>query len=76
MKALSISEIRSTLPQVLAKLRESHEAVTILRYGKPVARIIPLEDTEGDRYPLRRFPISMSEDFNDPLPELWEVLDR
>lgn len=76
MKALNISEIRSTLPQILAKLRESHETVTILRYGRPVAKIIPIEDIEGERYPLRGLPISMDEDFNEPLPELWDVLDQ
>ncbi|WP_212716027.1 MULTISPECIES: hypothetical protein [unclassified Synechocystis] len=25
-------------------------------------------------YPLRGLPITISEDFDDPMPELWEVL--
>ena len=25
-------------------------------------------------YPLRGLPITISEDFNDPMPELWEAL--
>ncbi len=34
------------------------------------AQKIPPEKT----YPLRGLPITISEDFDDPMPELWEAL--
>ena len=37
MKSLSISEVRNSLPQILKKISKSHETITILRYGKPIA---------------------------------------
>ena len=78
MKSLSISEVRNNLPQILKKISTSHETITILRYGKPIATIAPLENTdpEQEKYPLRRFPIIISKDFNEPMPELWDVLDK
>ena len=48
MKSLSISEVRNSLPQILKKISESHETITILRYGKPIANIVPLENTESE----------------------------
>ena len=78
MKSLSISEVRNSLPQILKKISKSHETITILRYGKPIASIVPLENTksEQEKYPLRRFPINISKDFDEPIPELWDVLEK
>ncbi len=78
MKSLSISEVRNSLPRILKKISKSHETITILRYGKPIANIVPLENTksEQEKYPLRRFPINISKDFDEPIPELWDVLEK
>ena len=50
--------------------------VVIERYGKPVATIIPFktESTSKTLYPLRGKQISISDDFDEPLPELWKEL--
>ena len=32
------------------------------------------QTTPEKTYPLRGLPITISEDFDDPMPELWEVL--
>ena len=78
MKSVNISEFRNSLPQILKKIRKSHETITILRYGKPIANIVPFEDTESeaDKYPLRGIPIILSEDFDEPLTILWDALDK
>ncbi|WP_228016642.1 hypothetical protein [Synechocystis sp. LEGE 06083] len=33
-----------------------------------------LKKNSKKTYPLRGLPITISEDFDDPMPELWEVL--
>ncbi|MBN1193359.1 MAG: type II toxin-antitoxin system Phd/YefM family antitoxin [Coriobacteriia bacterium] len=76
MRTMTISEVRNALPRVLAQLRESHEPVTILRYGKAIAKIVPVEDTGEMKYPLRGLPLGMTEDFNEPLPQLWDVFEQ
>ncbi len=78
MKSVNISEVRNSLPQILRKIRRSHETITILRYGKPIANIVPFEDSESevDKYPLRGIPIILSEDFDEPLIELWDALHK
>lgn len=78
MKSVNISEVRNSLPQILKKIRKSHETITILRYGKPIANIVPCEDSESeaDKYPLREIPIILSKNFDEPLTELWDALDK
>ena len=50
--------------------------VVIERYGKPVASIIPFksESTKENLYPLRNTKIAVSNDFDEPMPELWKEL--
>jgi len=50
--------------------------VTLLRYGKPVAVVIPFKGNlseQGKTYPLRDTPIIMDEDFNATTDHLWEA---
>jgi antitoxin (DNA-binding transcriptional repressor) of toxin-antitoxin stability system len=72
MKKLEIQETDTTLVDEVAA--NSNEVI-ITRNGKPIARIIPFETTSSrGNYPLRGMPISISEDFDEPMPELWEAL--
>jgi len=76
MKTLSISEARNNFTSVISDIAHSHEMVVIERYGKPVASIIPFkpESTSQNQYPLRGTQITVSEDFDESLPELWKEL--
>jgi len=76
MKTLSISEVRNNFTSVISDISHSHEIVVIERYGKPVASIIPFkpESLKKNLYPLRNSEIVISEDFDNPMPELWSEL--
>ena len=75
MKTLKISKVRQQLPALLKLIEKARESIMITRYGKPVASIIPFsgEATERNQYPLRGMPITISEDFDEPMPDLWEA---
>ncbi len=76
MKTLSISAVRNHLPSVIKEMADTNEPVVVERYGKPVARLIPFtaEKTDPTRYPLRGQPCSVTPDFDEPTPELWDAL--
>lgn len=76
MKTLSISEVRNNFTSVISDISHSHEIVVIERYGKPVASIIPFkaESIKKNLYPLRNSQIKLADDFDEPLPELWNEL--
>ena len=76
MKYLNLQETDTTLTAILNELRATQTEIVITRDGIPVARILPwqAQQTSTQHYPLRGLPISIAEDFDEPMPEHWEVL--
>ena len=76
MKTISISDARNHLPSVIEEVLRTHEHVVVVRYGTPTVAIMPFQDMRlaEDRYPLRGHPITLAEDFDEPMPNLWEAL--
>lgn len=76
MKSINISEVRNKLPALVDEVATTMRPVTMLRYGKPVAVVIPFKanmSKQDKTYPLRGTPISMAEDFNASTDCLWEA---
>jgi prevent-host-death family protein len=78
MKKLNVSEARQHLPSLVDDVAESGEEVLITRRGQPLARLVPFRPANaGQGTPsLRELPIKVADDFDAPLPELWEALDE
>lgn len=78
MRSLTISAARSSLPSLVDDVLSKHETIIISRNGKPVAQLTPIPADsyaeECSRYPLRGIPIQISDDFDEPISELWEAL--
>lgn len=76
MKTMSISEARNHLPAIVEDVAYNHEALVVTRYGTPLATIVPYEEQRATeaRYPLRGHPVTVAEDFDHPMPDLWNVL--
>jgi len=80
MRSLSVSSARSNLTSLLDDVLINHETIIISRNGKPVAHLAPIPPDicrEGAaRFPLRGISISISDDFDEPVPGLWEALEQ
>lgn len=78
MRKIRVSEVRSRLPSLLDEIAQSNEPIVVIRHGKPVAKIVSFRKAKpgSERYPLRGLPIRVSKDFDEPAPELWEVLGK
>jgi prevent-host-death family protein len=76
MKKLNVSQARQQLPTLVDEVAQSGEEVLITRRGEPLAKLVPFQPKEAERaaHPLRGLPIEIAEDFDAPLPELWETL--
>jgi len=74
VKELTLSEVRRDLPSLIDEVLATGEEIVIKRRGKPVARLGAYVESEGDRYPLRGLGVWMSDDFDEPMQELWEKL--
>lgn len=69
--------LRENLRETLAEAASGKEVVVTLR-GKPYVRIVPItsEDDAAARYPLRGSVRFIADDFDAPMPELWDALQK
>ena len=77
MKYYDIADLQKELPTLLDEIGDSHEEVMITRDGIAVAMILPFKGAQPgdtDSHPLRGQPIWIADDFDEPMPELWEAL--
>jgi prevent-host-death family protein len=67
--------LRSQLSATMARVARGEEVVVTLR-GKPYVRLLPAEaGSAPSRYPLRGSVLSMADDFDAPMTEMWTALD-
>lgn len=76
MKYLNLQEMDVTLTAIVDEIAATQSEIVILRNGLPVARIVPcqISSPSAQHYPLRGMPITIADDFDEPMPELWEAL--
>lgn len=68
-KTVNVHEAKTHLSRLLEEVRQGEEVV-IAKAGKPVARLIAIEEPRKRREPgSARGQIWMAEDFDAPLPE-------
>jgi len=49
MDSMNIAELKAHLSEVLSKVNETGDEVTIAKYGKPIAKIIPFTEGGSER---------------------------
>lgn len=79
METINASELKAKLLAVLDRVKESGEALLVLKRGRPVARLVP-PTPEHDRYPqdaLRGTVQTTGDVIGPAVPEDdWEALSE
>lgn len=69
MAQINIHEAKTTLSRLVDRASEGEEII-IAKAGKPMAKLVPLEDTSRPRKPgSMKGRIKIQKTFYDPLPE-------
>jgi antitoxin (DNA-binding transcriptional repressor) of toxin-antitoxin stability system len=72
-KTVDIHDTQTSLSELVSLALEGKEIV-IAKDDKPLARLVPISESEQPRIPgLNRGEIWTSEDFDEPLPELFWI---
>ncbi len=72
-KQVNVYEAKTQLSKLLEQV-EAGDEIVIARYGKPVARLVPLQRTAAPReLGTLRGKIWMAPDFDEPDPELEDL---
>ena len=74
MNTVSVSDLRSALPELLKKVEATHEPLTVTRHGKAIAKLVPAEGEEKKMYALRGKPFFVSPDFDEPMEGLLNAV--
>jgi prevent-host-death family protein len=75
-KPINIHEAKTHLSRLVERV-EAGEEITLARAGRPVARLVPYRARQVPRRPgLWKGQVSMDPDFDEPLPEFEQALDR
>jgi len=73
-KTVNVHEAKTHFSKLLVRV-EAGEEVVIARAGKPVARLVPVQQKPKERKPgFLKDKIWMSPDFDAPLPD--EIIDE
>ena len=72
LDTVNVHEAKTHLSRLLERVERGQEIV-IARAGRPVAKLVPLQDHPPRQRPLGRDKgkIWMSDDFDEPLP--WQI---
>lgn len=72
---VNVHEAKTQLSRLLQHV-EAGEVVVIARAGTPVARLVRYDVRPSRTLGLWRGKVRVSSDFDEPLPELEESIDR
>ncbi|HLP48023.1 MAG TPA: type II toxin-antitoxin system prevent-host-death family antitoxin [Candidatus Kapabacteria bacterium] len=71
---LTAVEFKSKCLELMDQVEENHEEVIITRDGKPVAKLIPVEEEiEHPLFGFMKGTVKIKGDIITPLDEKWEV---
>jgi prevent-host-death family protein len=74
-KPINIHEAKTHLSRLVERV-EAGEEITLARAGRPVARLVPYRARqEPRRLGIWRDQVSISPDFDAPLPEIAEAFE-
>jgi antitoxin (DNA-binding transcriptional repressor) of toxin-antitoxin stability system len=73
----SIADARKELSGLIQQVVVSKQSVFIMRHGQPLVVLSPFvpQTKTASLYPLRGQKITIADDFDDELTELWSDLD-
>ncbi len=75
MNAVSVSDFRGALPELLKQVETTHEPLMLTRHGKAVAKLVPADTgSVQPKYALRGKPITIAPDFDEPMEDLMDTV--
>ena len=71
---ISAAEFKSKCLKIMDHVRDYHEEVIITKYGKPVAKVVPVEEkSRKSVFGFMKNSVTISADIVAPLEDEWNV---
>ncbi|MEB3356431.1 MAG: hypothetical protein VKK04_06870 [Synechococcales bacterium] len=72
----SSDELVRALLELLRVMQRQQSSDVSLSHSEEVATLQQVTSSSSSNYPLRGLPLEIAEDFDEPMPELWEALSQ
>ncbi len=73
---ISTSELKAHCSKIISDIANKRAAVVITKHGRPVARIVPLDDEEPiSLFGFAKGGITIHGDIVEPLDVVWEATE-
>ena len=59
--------------QLMDEVNQKHISIVITKHGKPVAKLIPIEETPVEFFGCLKGTVTIKKDIIAPIDEIWEA---
>ena len=69
-------EFKSKCLKLMDQVKETHEEIVVTKYGKPVVKVVPIDDANAPARPLMGYlqgAVVIHEDIVEPTGEVWDA---
>ena len=70
---LQAGKFKAQCLQLMDEVKEKHISITITKHGKPVAKLVPIEEGEEDFFGCLKGTVTIQGDIIAPIDIKWEA---
>ena len=70
---LQAGQFKAKCLQLMDEVKEKHISITITKHGKPVAKLVPIEEGTEDFFGCLKGTVSIRGDIVSPIDVNWEA---
>lgn len=71
--SINVHDLKTNYSKYLDQVIQNQEELILSKYGKPVAKIVPLPPLKQRKLGTMKGEIVLPPDFNEPMMELWDI---
>ncbi len=73
MKTIQAGEFKAKCLKIMDEVNEKHVSFTITKHGKPIAKLVPLDDAPKSAFGCLKNTVSIQGDIVAPIDVEWDA---
>ena len=74
-KSVTATELKARCSEVVDRVAKKRETVVITRHGRPVAKLVPIDEKRDSLFGFARGCVKVSGNLIEPLDVAWEAAE-
>lgn len=73
LKKIAAAQFKAQCLQLMDNVKEKHISLIITKHGIPIAKLVPIEETEIDLFGALKGTVNIKGDIVSPIDESWDA---